>query len=68
MGPSFGPRPCAELKNSRRALPVFTSLAVWVMAFGALTEKRKLSGVVAAQRSQVARRCGRWKLELISTQ
>jgi len=44
------------------------SLASWVMVRGSFTEKRKLAGVVAAQRSQVLRMCGRWKLELISTQ
>jgi len=34
---------------------------------GSFTEKRKRAGTVAAQRSKVDARCGRWKVELIST-
>ena len=38
------------------------------MLRGNLTENLKPGGTLAAQRSQVPRRCGRWNEELISTQ
>ena len=66
IGPAL--RPLAWSRKVWRRAPVLRSLAVWVMALGSLTEKRKLGGVEAAQRSQVLRWWGRWKLELISTQ
>jgi hypothetical protein len=38
-----------------------------VIVLGILTENRNARGTLAAQRSNVETRCGRWKVELIST-
>ena len=64
----MGPRPVAWSRKVWRSAPQLWSFAVWVMDLGSLTAKRKLAGVEVAQRSQVLRMWGRWKLELISTQ
>jgi hypothetical protein len=37
------------------------------MARGIFNENRNVAGTLAAQRSNVLARCGRWNVELIST-
>ena len=55
-GPNFSAKDFASVRKIFNCSGVHASLASWVMFFGALTEKRKLSDVEAAHFSQVEMR------------